>query len=398
MFLNYSFALDDILNLFQFMTILPSPQKPNTIKRLTQLDSLRGLAALSVFFEHYTNSYNIRSATYRFAYFSPLHILWNGHAAVLLFFILSGFVLSLPFINNEKPLQIIEFYVKRIFRIYPAFLLAILIALILKYYFYDVTSVNEFSLWFRKPWAWNWNSAVAHETLKTFTLIGKFNPDLIIPAIWSLIIEMRISIILPFLIIIASRGNLLFNLLFFLVLTYWGQTSETALGVFFIGILIAKYKEPLITKLKSQSNWFIAMLILFAIVLYTIDFTFGLNTSHAIVRGIINYSVSIGSGIFIIVLISRPKAADFLKRPVFIFLGEVSYSFYLIHMPILYVMCSVFSFKYTLSPLYILLSSLSISFILSYIMLVGIERPFQKLAKKIISKYSVLRRGDIRTN
>jgi peptidoglycan/LPS O-acetylase OafA/YrhL len=77
------------------------------LRRFGELDSLRGLAALSVLighclvvFPHLSGSYpgqgwelwawnTLRS--------TPLSVVWAGNEAVILFFILSGFVLSLPF-------------------------------------------------------------------------------------------------------------------------------------------------------------------------------------------------------------------------------------------------------------------------------------------------------------
>jgi peptidoglycan/LPS O-acetylase OafA/YrhL len=79
------------------------------LHRYRQLDSLRGLAALTVFFGHFLGlkatilSYPIVNST-------PLITLFNGNAAVMFFFFLSGFVLSLPYIDNEKPLKLTGFY------------------------------------------------------------------------------------------------------------------------------------------------------------------------------------------------------------------------------------------------------------------------------------------------
>ncbi|MGH7001396.1 MAG: acyltransferase family protein, partial [Stellaceae bacterium] len=78
----------------------------NERERLPSLDSLRGIAALTVVIHHtlttlpafwavYTGAPASRLA--RIMAFSPLHLLWDGHQAVLVFFVLSGFVLSLPY-------------------------------------------------------------------------------------------------------------------------------------------------------------------------------------------------------------------------------------------------------------------------------------------------------------
>jgi peptidoglycan/LPS O-acetylase OafA/YrhL len=102
-----------------------------TSHRYKPLDSLRGLAALFVFFGHYLGIWG-DIFSHKNLVETPLGILFNGTASVMLFFVLSGFVLSLPFINGEKPLKLTAFYVKRILRIYPAFIFAIGLSLLFK--------------------------------------------------------------------------------------------------------------------------------------------------------------------------------------------------------------------------------------------------------------------------
>lgn len=59
-----------------------------------ELDGLRGLAALMVFFSHAMGLlYPTPLITYLQS--SPFRILWDGAAAVDFFFVLSGFVLTL---------------------------------------------------------------------------------------------------------------------------------------------------------------------------------------------------------------------------------------------------------------------------------------------------------------
>jgi len=88
----------------------------NVNARYRQLDSLRGIAALFVFFSHFFLIFKIDGSLALALKASPLGVFINGHSAVMFFFVLSGFVLSLPFISNEKPLNLAEFYIKRIFR------------------------------------------------------------------------------------------------------------------------------------------------------------------------------------------------------------------------------------------------------------------------------------------
>ncbi len=112
------------------------------------LDGIRGFAAFYVMVGHarwllwegYSEGYLTHPETYSklqtmFVYF--LSLFRYGHEAVLLFFVLSGFVIHLRYSNkiqNEGStvkFDTIPFFKRRIKRIYPPFLLAILVTFIL---------------------------------------------------------------------------------------------------------------------------------------------------------------------------------------------------------------------------------------------------------------------------
>ncbi len=92
-------------------------------RRLRALTSLRFVAALGVFVHH---------ATPNGAHGSGLaSILWEGTSGVTFFFLLSGFVLAYSYagrLGGHAREGIRAFYVSRIARIYPLFLLTLLIA------------------------------------------------------------------------------------------------------------------------------------------------------------------------------------------------------------------------------------------------------------------------------
>jgi peptidoglycan/LPS O-acetylase OafA/YrhL len=93
-------------------------QKQIPIQRLTYLDSIRGFAALSVVIYH-TNGWLDFTKDPFFHSSVPTHLLnviFNGPSAVSLFFVLSGFVLSLKyFLKPNRPISYLEFIIKRFF-------------------------------------------------------------------------------------------------------------------------------------------------------------------------------------------------------------------------------------------------------------------------------------------
>ena len=85
--------------------------------RITALDSLRGLAALIVVFHHIDNTLDLDGSNKTLGpifHHSPLRLLIDGRCAVMLFFVLSGFALS---ISIGKNFNYWNYLIKRICRL-----------------------------------------------------------------------------------------------------------------------------------------------------------------------------------------------------------------------------------------------------------------------------------------
>lgn len=113
------------------------------------LDGIRGLAALYVLLHHarwllwegYTRGYKLHPDAYNLLdktimYSSNIFI--YGHEAVLLFLVLSGFVIHLKYAkalqnNQEFKFDFLDYFLKRIHRIYPPLVVALILTLVLDY-------------------------------------------------------------------------------------------------------------------------------------------------------------------------------------------------------------------------------------------------------------------------
>lgn len=104
------------------MAVAPAEPKP----RLQELDALRGIAALAVLLFHF-------SVRFHELFPAAAHVpygLMVGHYAILLFFAISGFVI---FFSLERIDRISDFAVKRFARLYPAYWVAIAVTLGVEY-------------------------------------------------------------------------------------------------------------------------------------------------------------------------------------------------------------------------------------------------------------------------
>jgi peptidoglycan/LPS O-acetylase OafA/YrhL len=249
----------------------------------------------------------------------------------------------------------------------------------------------------RNYWDWDFNKGSINQVLKTLLLIGPgFKTTLIDGPIWSLIIEMKMSIILPFFIMIVSRGSLSLNIIFLFIiahLTY--QHDAWAISVFYLGILMAKYREPIIKHIKQWHILALLAALVFALFLYNNLFEFlqAFQQSKVPYRAIFsNYLIAVGSCILMMAVLAKQKLSKFFEHRVFVFFGNISYSFYLIHLPILATMASLFSNRFSFSMIYIFLTSLLLAIAISYLMFISIEKPFQRLSVKLVNKYKILNR------
>lgn len=90
--------------------------------RFTELDGLRGIAALAVVLSHYTGGYNSRYVGAEKAIFD-FHI---GAFGVQLFFLISGFVILMSAQNSRR---VSDFVISRASRLYPAYWISLSVVL-----------------------------------------------------------------------------------------------------------------------------------------------------------------------------------------------------------------------------------------------------------------------------
>ena len=98
----------------------PSSNAKKTSARLTEIDALRGVAAIAVVLFHYTTRY---MELYKFDGAPTLSFSF-GHYGVNLFFIISGFVI---FMTLEKTHHPMDFVVSRFSRLFPVYWVSIFI-------------------------------------------------------------------------------------------------------------------------------------------------------------------------------------------------------------------------------------------------------------------------------
>lgn len=100
-------------------------------KRLAFIDTLRGIAVLSVLVQHVFEVIVEKHPTG--AYYWPIHDVFGyymnfGRFGVVLFFFVSGFVIPFSFPDSTTPVR--DFTISRFFRLYPAYWTSLLVGLV----------------------------------------------------------------------------------------------------------------------------------------------------------------------------------------------------------------------------------------------------------------------------
>lgn len=225
------------------------PAEPGVNRRLHSLDGLRGLAALVVLVCHaflmkpelamaYLGPASIEKGTvWWWAAFSPLHLFWAGTEAVYLFFVLSGFVLALPFVRRTDR-GWLGYYPKRLLRLYVPVWGAFALSMMWLTAFPRNFPAGA-SGWLAAHPA-ELTGAQMRADLLLFPYPGFSNS-----ALWSLRYEVAFSLLLPLYVMLGIKYpklNLLKAVLLVAIPVYFSHTQPSFvyfLPMFGLGVLMA---------------------------------------------------------------------------------------------------------------------------------------------------------------
>ena len=334
-----------------------------------EIEGLRGIAILAVVFFH-----------------SKIKFTSGGYIGVDVFFVLSGFLITLSIKNSieNNTFSILKFYKKRILRILPASLTVLIIAGAIGLWILFPEELNELSeniyyfLTFRaNSWAKN--------SINYFGIAVEYKPLI---HYWTLSIELQFYLIFP----------LIFNYFF-------SRQKHSLLRLICFFIFLSSFIYAATTVGNSSINGY------FSTLMRLWEFMFGVNLflysgmqyTKSVKLRIQNYFTGIGIFLVIIsVFIFNPRS-DFpgsaalipcsgtalvlafgnkktffnkcLSTPALSFFGRISFSLYLIHQPV-FAFYRIWQGRGT-NPLECFLLII-LSIILSTILWVTIEKPAQK--------------------
>jgi peptidoglycan/LPS O-acetylase OafA/YrhL len=353
------------------------------MKYLKGLDTLRALAAIIVLVDH-VEIIKKDNKIYNFID-NPTLIYPDGHLSVILFFVISGFLITyLLLIEKEKSggINLKNFYLRRVLRIWPLYYLV----LVLSYFIFNPDySFGRILLSFLIF------PNVAFAIKETWDVS---------PQIWSIGVEEQFYIVWPLVFIFISKkrkalfyitslviiftllpfGLKFINLIFFkneefytIISRFFYGTKFNCLGIgALLGFIFFKKKEAVNTILLRY-NFLTIFLTFLPFVLWFFKF----KTEH------LNdelYAVLFAFSIYNIVQHPNINIDHSITR----FLGKISYGIYLYHWIVIILMVKyVPRFDtFSLYNLVLYSSILSLTFFVSWLSFVTYERFFLNLKKK----------------
>lgn len=256
---------------------------------------------------------------------------FNGSAAVEVFFVLSGCVLALSLRNGSAAPGtpwVARFWLRRFFRIYPALWFALLLTLCALPLIRAGASSGLYS-------DWGVIAYPSHLTPKIIALsLGALYVHLDWP-MWTLRVELFYSLLFPAIYVFAKHPRYRPFLIGFLILIAWAPIPR-ALSLhyalaFGLGAIVpfSRGIEGYPYRITATGGF---VLLMFARVALA---HIGMN-----LKDMENVEIAI-SAIIIYCLYHNQSYMPILDKRTFEFIGDISYSAYIVHFPVVFAACSL---------------------------------------------------------
>jgi peptidoglycan/LPS O-acetylase OafA/YrhL len=384
----------------------PDLPQPETAERETRppdrypsLDGLRGMAALIVVLCHtfivqpalmqaYLDPSLIQRGTRAWwVTFSPLHLAWAGQEMVYLFFVLSGFVLALPF-SQPRQRRWAGYYPKRFLRLYPPVWAAFPLAAFWMFAFRRHFSAID-SAWLQVHPTVLQKAAIRGD----LTLIpGPLGTNSVL---WTLRFEVIFSILLPLLVLVGRKYPKLDLLKAALICTAVvafansGPTLRFYLPMFLLGVLLAMRRASLAKIGRKVRNLEHARVAWWGLAIFTLALVnsywtlWGITTDPGTLSRLIPLArllMLAGGCMAVFMAIESPFCRWFEKPPVK-WLGKRSFSLYLVHEPIIVAVAVVLGGHP--GPLLAPVVILPVAFCVAEVFYRLVERPSKRLGQRV---------------
>jgi peptidoglycan/LPS O-acetylase OafA/YrhL len=309
----------------------------------------------------------------------------NGHAAVILFFVLSGTVLALSLARTPRLTltNLSGYYVRRALRLGPPLITVSVAAALLHIYYFDNTGFAATTSWMGEY----------YRHVPTLTEVSRnaagLSDSLNAPA-WTIRVEIAASIVFPFLYLASLRDRLVWPVLAVLTLILFLPVPASGLVnyfiCFFIGALIPRFGAAVARAYFDLPR--AIRLVVLGTALATMGWFERVSAPELHMDPAEVMAMTIAAA-FLVAIVYYGPARPWLQTRTALFLGEVSYGIYLIHFGVLFAIAhAVAPHVGPLAPaealalnLALAAATLAVTVPLAALSYYGLERPCQQLGR-----------------
>jgi peptidoglycan/LPS O-acetylase OafA/YrhL len=359
------------------MPLLKEALPTEKVAEVIELQALRGLAALSVMVGHTLSYYNLNQPP-------QLGGIFNGHAAVVLFFVLSGYVLSLSLLSRDLSVQnIFYYYIRRMFRIYPALiavsLLSLFYIIVLRQIWQPVNLSLGFGQFFLP------SSFDGLHILASFAGVSNY----LIPQAWTISIELVASVLLPILLLVARRGLSYFVIMLAVAILFsltYGSHTFRGVGVYLVDFVIGMgltICSPWLRRIFGNMGGVMRNLLGFACVFSLLQSS-KLLAPAGLHQPFDQLVEAFSAAVLMALIIFSGLNWPVLRHRAIVYLGDVSYSLYIVHVAIIFIVALLMQVAFevvgvkidlSVSATILLVFTVLLSLIISSVMYRGLELP-----------------------
>ncbi|MGP6140264.1 acyltransferase family protein [Jeotgalibaca sp. A127] len=302
----------------------------NKNKRIEIFDGMRGLAAIVVLIFHIINwtpagyaagKFEFINEGWRWFTTSPLKILWAGNEAVVVFYLIAGFVIAKPYIEG-RDVRFGSFVEKRFTRLVLPYWAILLVTFGLIVLFGHLKDSISLSGSFNVKW-----SEVPE--VGPQLLMMEHDLDTSAGAFWSIILEWWVALVIPFVGVALRKfptGDVVAVSLAvsWVLMNFPGTLGRAAFYFLFflVGAVLAKHLDQ-VRSFYRDRKWVLAS----ALILVPFQWIVG----DVIDRRTALLFTAAGLVLVTVAIIESPFWTRVFKSPLLLFLGRISFSLYLTH-------------------------------------------------------------------